>query len=150
MIQKLTNRLTDRKKDNKGFTLVELIVVIVILAILAALLVPAMVGWIDKAKEKSYAVEARAVYLAAQTYESEHYDGTAPSASKEYTSTALDDIKELSGVNVESIKGVTFDLSASSNAGKCAIIGMTVQFKPAGKADSVTMQLAGGEWKKTT
>ena len=33
----------------KGFTLVEVIVVLVILAILAAILVPSMVGWIDKA-----------------------------------------------------------------------------------------------------
>jgi type IV pilus assembly protein PilA len=40
------------KKGRKGFTLVELIVVLVILAILAALLVPALTGYIDKAKEK--------------------------------------------------------------------------------------------------
>ena len=38
-----------RKKD-KGFTLVELIVVLVILAILAAILVPALLGYIDRAK----------------------------------------------------------------------------------------------------
>ena len=38
------------RKDNKGFTLVELIVVLVILAILAAILVPALLGYIDKAK----------------------------------------------------------------------------------------------------
>lgn len=40
-------------KNNKrrGFTLVELIVVLVILAILAALLIPALTGYIDKAKK---------------------------------------------------------------------------------------------------
>ena len=38
-------------KDKKGFTLVELIVVLVILAILAALLVPALTGYIDKARK---------------------------------------------------------------------------------------------------
>lgn len=42
--------LRDNKK--KGFTLVELIVVLVILAILAALLIPALTGYIDKAKER--------------------------------------------------------------------------------------------------
>ena len=36
-----------KMKENKGFTLVELIVVIVILAILAAILVPALLGYID-------------------------------------------------------------------------------------------------------
>ena len=38
-------------KEKKGFTLVELIVVLVILAILAALLIPALIKYIDKAKE---------------------------------------------------------------------------------------------------
>lgn len=54
-------------KDKKGFTLVELIVVLVILAILAALLVPALTGYIDKAKEKAIIAETRQVVVAAQT-----------------------------------------------------------------------------------
>lgn len=59
--------------NKKGMTLVEVIVVLVILAILAAVLVPTMIGWIDKAKKKTSAAEARAVYLAAQTLASEKY-----------------------------------------------------------------------------
>ena len=43
-----------KKNNNKGFTLVELIVVLVILAILAAILVPALLGYIDRAREKQY------------------------------------------------------------------------------------------------
>ena len=39
--------------NKKGMTLVEVIVVLVILAILAAVLVPTMIGWIDKANETS-------------------------------------------------------------------------------------------------
>ena len=43
-----------KKNTNKGFTLVELIVVLVILAILAAILVPALLGYIDRtARRKS-------------------------------------------------------------------------------------------------
>jgi type IV pilus assembly protein PilA len=68
------------KENKKGFTLVELIVVLVILAILAAILVPALLGWIDKAKEKQIVVNARTVYLAAQTVVSEEY-GTATSTT---------------------------------------------------------------------
>lgn len=41
------------KHKKNGFTLVELIVVLVILAVLAALLVPALTGYIDKARKKS-------------------------------------------------------------------------------------------------
>ncbi len=55
------------KHKNKGFTLVELIVVLVILAILAALLVPALAGYIDKAKEKKVIAETRMLHTAIQT-----------------------------------------------------------------------------------
>ena len=60
-------------KSKKGFTLVELIVVLVILAILAALLVPALTGYIDKAKEKKVIAETRMVVMAVQTVASEVY-----------------------------------------------------------------------------
>ncbi len=61
------------KKNNKGFTLVELIVVLVILAILAAILVPALLGYIDKARQAQYEEEAHAILVAAQAYETEQY-----------------------------------------------------------------------------
>ena len=48
-----------KKNNNKGFTLVELIVVLVILAILAAILVPALLGYIDRAREKQYVLNAK-------------------------------------------------------------------------------------------
>lgn len=56
-------------KNNKrrGFTLVELIVVLIILAILAALLVPALTGYIDKAKKNQVIAETRMLTQAAQT-----------------------------------------------------------------------------------
>ena len=68
--------LRDKKlKENKkkGFTLVELIVVLVILAILAALLIPALTGYINKAKEKSIIAETRQAVMAAQTLVDEEY-----------------------------------------------------------------------------
>lgn len=62
MIQ-LINKL---KKNQKGFTLVELIVVLVILAILAAFTIPAMLGFVNDARGKAYVAEAREVYMAYQ------------------------------------------------------------------------------------
>lgn len=64
-------------KNKKGFTLVELIVVLVILAILAALLVPALTGYIDKAKEQSITAECRMTVMAAQTKIDELYGTVA-------------------------------------------------------------------------
>lgn len=60
-------------KRNKGFTLVELIVVLVILAILAAILVPALLGYIDRAKNHQYIVEARDLMVASEVAIMEAY-----------------------------------------------------------------------------
>ena len=58
-----------KKMNNKGFTLVELIVVLVILAILAAILVPALLGYIDSARNKQTLLNARSAMTAAQAEE---------------------------------------------------------------------------------
>ena len=62
-----------QKNSKKGFTLVELIVVLVILAILAAILVPALLGYIDKAREKKDLVIAKYCLEAAQAQLTEEY-----------------------------------------------------------------------------
>ena len=64
------------KNDNKGFTLVELIVVLVILAILAAILVPALLGYIDEAKNSQLELHGKSVYTAAQASASKFYAKT--------------------------------------------------------------------------
>lgn len=65
MVKNLLAKL-NKKDSNKGFTLVELIVVLVILAILAAILVPALLGYIDRAREKQYVLNAKSWLTAAQ------------------------------------------------------------------------------------
>ena len=57
----------EKKKSKRGFTLVELIVVLVILAILAALLIPALTGYIDKARKSQVVAETRMLMQAVQT-----------------------------------------------------------------------------------
>lgn len=60
-------------KNRRGFTLVELIVVLVILAILASLLIPALTGYIDKAKRDQVVSETRMLHEAVQTAAGEAY-----------------------------------------------------------------------------
>ena len=77
-----------KKKNNKGFTLVELIVVLVILAILAAILVPALLGYIDRAKGQQTVLNARAVYTAAQAELTSMYAKTSDTTEVPTLSTA--------------------------------------------------------------
>lgn len=84
MIQ-MINKL---KKNQKGFTLVELIVVLVILAILAAFTIPAMLGFVDDARGKAAIAQGREIYVAAQ---SAGTDVAAGSNGKLTTSEAKND-----------------------------------------------------------
>ena len=59
--------------SKRAFTLVELIVVLVVLAIIAALLVPALTGYIKRAKREHYYDEAHYALVAAQAVMQELY-----------------------------------------------------------------------------
>lgn len=99
-----------RKRDCEGFTLVELIVVIVILAILAAILVPGLLGWIDKAKLSKYELEARSIAQAAQAEVIKLYgkrEGMTGSSGIIQFSSALGDEKNTEGLSeIEKLSGI--------------------------------------------
>lgn len=86
MLEKMLALQNKRKKEG-GFTLVELIVVLVILAILAALLIPALTGYIDKAKDKNTIAETRQCVMAAQTLADEDYAAGTASSTEASTDT---------------------------------------------------------------
>ena len=97
------------KSKKSGFTLVELIVVLTILALLAALLIPALTGYIEKAKKNKVIAETRMLHEAVQTVTSELYAGSAQWKASSGGTTTLasssgDPIKAssaLAGVNLK-------------------------------------------------
>ena len=117
------------KKNNKGFTLVELIVVLVILAILAAILTPALLGYIDRAKsEKDYST-AQTIRVAAQAAIDQAYgDGVLADGTGSVTkisdmgdgTTVFSATYAASGLN--KYQQMVFDLASctttTSNTGK--------------------------------
>lgn len=62
-----------RHKSRRAFTLVELIVVLVILAVVAAMLVPALIGYIQRAKKERYYEDAHYALVACQSVITEAY-----------------------------------------------------------------------------
>lgn len=127
MMEKMIALQQKRRSKKGGFTLVELIVVLVILAILAALLIPALTGYIDKAKEKSITAECRQVVMAAQTLYDEKYgtistDATTfPSFSKDKTADdgiviAYASVASLAEVEVKNITDIEVTTKSSDKA----------------------------------
>lgn len=104
--------LRNKLKEKKGFTLVEIVVVLVIIAILATLMMGALNGYINKAKEKEITANCRAIALAAQTVASEHYAKGDTTVNATHTVSGSPtgtpkEIADLSGIGSGKLSGAT-------------------------------------------
>ena len=101
------------KSSKKGFTLVELIVVLVILAILAAMLVPALTGYIRRARQEKEYQAASEILVAAQALATEYYGTTTdnpPTAAKAVDYIKADNrVQDLTGLTNFTLGDITVD-----------------------------------------
>ena len=120
-----------KKRNDKGFTLVELIVVLVILAILAAILVPALLGYIDRAREKQVTTNAEAALVAAQGKMADAYK-TFANPSTEVTKAKIKDLTDIAEASFEiqyTAKSYTNTSTAPASRSMYKITGFTYYSK---------------------
>ena len=125
-------KFSEKIKNNKGFSLVELIVVVAIMAVLMAVLVPTLVRNVEKTrvqKDKSAIADVRHAVITAMAQE-QFQDAQASSAGSTVTSGkfALADLfnsADATGISSklateveETIGAKTVSLSSSMKAGK--------------------------------
>ncbi len=64
----MLNRLIRRRKNQKGFTLIEILIVVVIVAILAAISVPIYLEYVESARASDAKTAISSIWQAAQIY----------------------------------------------------------------------------------
>ena len=156
MIRSVREKLKNNS-PKKGFTLVELIVVLVILAILAAVAVPALLGWSDDAKEKSYKTDADAALKASQTVITEVYNdgGNLLDSTKRYKAWEMAGIDNTTGGYVDGCsefkvwtgKQLVTNVTPATSDNIASYTVMYAQYKIPSKDGKKVLFYNGKEWK---
>lgn len=103
--------MLNKKKNNKGFTLVELLVVIAIIGILAVVAVPALFKNIEKSKVADLTADINAIRSASLSYYSDEnaypVDGTELVAGLGVLEGELENISNPFNANTYTLNGTT-------------------------------------------
>jgi prepilin-type N-terminal cleavage/methylation domain-containing protein len=139
-IQNIFRRLKmNKKRERKGFTLIELMVVILIVGILAAVAVPILRGRIDQAKWSEGGATAGAIKTAVRAYYAEN-----PTVAGAWAAQAVSGVSTTLGFTAGDLTGRYFAVAnftiTSVDANGNAVIAVAA---PAGLSGSGVLGAAG-------
>jgi len=121
------------KKNNKGFTLAELLIVVAIIAVLVAIAIPVFTNQLEKSREATDASNIRAAYaeVAASALTDPEKPTSATITLKQQVNEwqSKDSLKDIAGVTITDItatKGGSVEVAYDGN-GKITIGGKEVK-----------------------
>ncbi len=121
------------KKNNKGFTLMELLIVIAIIVVLVAIAIPVFNAQLEKAREATDMANIRAAYAEVSV---DLISNDASTATKDVAATQTKDAWQTKG-DAETVKIGGQDVAASTT-------GWTVAVNDTSDAVTITANTAAG------
>lgn len=102
------NTAMKKKKNRKGFSLVELIVVLVIMAILAAALVPTLIGYIKQTRQSNAKTVASSAFASG---DGKYYNQSSGGQAVEVTDPVSNDVDGSASANAITAIGTLAEIN---------------------------------------